>query len=30
VAQTIDLVLAIGYYSMLALYFRSLDLRMPE
>jgi len=30
VAQTIDLLLAIGYYSMLALYFRSLNLRLPE
>jgi 4-carboxymuconolactone decarboxylase len=30
VAQTIDLLLAIGYYSMLALYFRSLDLQLPQ
>jgi 4-carboxymuconolactone decarboxylase len=30
VAQTIDLLLAIGYYSMLALYFRSLDLELPR
>jgi 4-carboxymuconolactone decarboxylase len=30
VAQTIDLLLAIGYYSMMALYFRSLNLRLPE
>lgn len=30
VAQTIDLLLAIGYYSMLALYFRSLNLQLPE
>jgi 4-carboxymuconolactone decarboxylase len=29
VAETIDLVLAIGYYSMLALYFRSLNLELP-
>jgi alkylhydroperoxidase family enzyme len=29
VAATIDLVLAIGYYSMLALYFRSLKLELP-
>jgi alkylhydroperoxidase family enzyme len=26
----IDLVLAIGYYSMLTLYFRSLDLQLPQ
>lgn len=30
VAQAIDLLLAIGYYSMLALYFRSLNLQLPE
>jgi 4-carboxymuconolactone decarboxylase len=30
VAQTIDLLLAVGYYSMLALYFRSLDLQLPQ
>ncbi|MGH3245579.1 MAG: carboxymuconolactone decarboxylase family protein [Trebonia sp.] len=30
VAQAIDLVLAIGYYSMLALYFRSLNLELPD
>jgi alkylhydroperoxidase family enzyme len=29
VPQTIDLLLAIGYYSMLALYFRSLNLELP-
>lgn len=30
VAETIDLLLAIGYYSMLALYFRSMNLRLPD
>jgi 4-carboxymuconolactone decarboxylase len=30
VPHTIDLVLAIGYYSMLALYFRTFDLRLPD
>jgi 4-carboxymuconolactone decarboxylase len=29
VPQTIDLLLAIGYYSMMALYFRSLNLELP-
>jgi 4-carboxymuconolactone decarboxylase len=28
VAETIDLLLAIGYYTMMALYFRSLNLRL--
>jgi alkylhydroperoxidase family enzyme len=30
VAHTIDLLLAIGYYMMMALYFRSLNLELPE
>lgn len=29
VEQTIDLLLAIGYYSMLAMYFRSMNLELP-
>jgi 4-carboxymuconolactone decarboxylase len=30
VAQTIDLLLAIGYYTMLAFYFRSMNLELPR